>query len=181
MKIITFILFNFITVCSLAQSPKRIIKKLGSNPVFFIDSVSVLPSDIQQYDPEQIAVVTVFRGKEATDILGEDGKDGVMYIETIPFAKKRYWKFFSAKSKSYANLLPDFDSDSTVQYILNKKILTGKGVEGNLASIDDKIFKEIRIIDKETLEKQYGVTNKIYGVLIISDVPKNLYHGKKKF
>jgi len=181
MKNLTFILLTFISICSYGQSPKRIVKKLGSNPVFFIDSLNVLQSDIQKYNPEQIASVTVFKDQEAINILGEDGKDGVVYIETIPFAKKRYWKFFSTKSNSYADLLPNFDSDSTVQYILNTKVLAEKGFEGNLASINDEIFKEISIIDKVALEKQYGITNKVYGVLIVSDVPKNLYKGKKKF
>ncbi len=181
MKNLIFILLAFISIYSYGQSPKRIVKKLGSNPVFFIDSVNVLQSDLQKYNPEQIASVTVFRDREAINILGEEGKDGVVYIETIPFAKKRYWKFFRTKSNSYADLLPNFDSDSTVQYILNTKVLAGKGFEGNLASINDEIFKEISIIDKVTLEKEYGVTNKIYGVLIVSDVPKNLYKGNKKF
>ena len=88
MKNLVFILLTFISICSYGQSPKRVVKKLGSNPVFFIDSVNVLQSDLQKYNPEQIAAVTVFKDKEAINILGEEGKDGVVYIETIPFAKK---------------------------------------------------------------------------------------------
>ncbi|ACU04024.1 hypothetical protein [Pedobacter heparinus] len=65
MKLTAFILFNFITLIGFAQSPKRVLKKLGSNPVFFMDSVNVLQSDLQQYRPEQIASVTVFKDKEA--------------------------------------------------------------------------------------------------------------------
>ncbi|WP_316812899.1 hypothetical protein [Pedobacter heparinus] len=181
MKLTAFILFNFITLISFAQSPERVLKKLGSNPVFFMDSVNVLQSDLQQYRPEEIASVTVFKDKEAIDILGEEGKDGVVYIETIPFAKKRYWKYFKTKSKSYGELLPNFDSDSTILYIINKRVLSEKGYEGTLAAINDKVFKEIMIVDKATLEKQYGITNKLYGVVIVSDVPDNLYNGKKKF
>ncbi len=181
MKNLTSVLLIFISIYSYGQSPKRAVKKLGSNPVIFIDSINILQSDLQNYDPDQIAIVTIIKDQEAKDILGEDGKDGVVYIETIPFAKKRYWKFFRTKSSAYADLFPDVDSDSTVQYILNTKVLGQKGFEGNLASIDDEVFKEISIVDKVTLEKQYGVTNKIYGVLIVSDVPKNLHNGKKMF
>jgi hypothetical protein len=103
-----------------------------------------------------------------------------VYIETIPFAKKRYWKFLSSKSKSYAKLFPNFDSDSTVQYILNKNLLSEKAFEGDLASINDEVFKELTIIDKATLENQYGVKDKLYGVLILSDLPKRLFKGSMK-
>ncbi|WP_316812895.1 hypothetical protein [Pedobacter heparinus] len=44
----------------------------------FLWIVNVLQSDLQQYRPEEIASVTVFKDKEAIDILGEEGKDGVV-------------------------------------------------------------------------------------------------------
>lgn len=171
---------NSIAITGFAQSPKRIIKKLGNEPVYYIDSISVDKSQLQKYDPNEIAGLTVFKGKEAVDILGEDGKDGVVYIETKLFAKKRFWNFFRLKSAEYLDLVPTFDSDSTIQYILNKRILKDN-YEGTLASIDDNVFKEIKILPKQVLIDEYGILDKEYGVLIISEAPENLYKGNKKF
>ena len=81
-RILFFTLCSFIGLISIAQSPKRTIKKLGNNPIFFIDSVNVDNSELQKYDPTEIAQVTVYKDKEATDLFGEDGKDGVVYIFT---------------------------------------------------------------------------------------------------
>jgi hypothetical protein len=53
--------------------------------------------------------------------------------------------------------------------------------EGDLSSINDKIFKGIEIITNEQLAKDYGITDKKYGVIIHSTVPDNLHNGKEKF
>jgi hypothetical protein len=169
-----------ISSAATAQSPKRAIKKLGNEPAFFIDSISVSKDDLQKYDPNQIAAVSVYKDKTAIELLGEEGKDGAVYIETKAFAKKKYWSYFKSKSEAYATAVPDAAGDSTVQYILNGKLLK-ENYEGDLSSINDTIFKSISIISKEELEKQHGVKNKRLGVLIHSEVPDNLYKGKKKF
>lgn len=72
------------------------------------------------------------------------------------------------------------NSHTTIQYILNKQVLT-KGNEGILSLIDDKVFKELKILSKNELIEEYGITGKEHGVLIFSAVPDGLYHGKKKF
>jgi len=172
--------FTLTTIVAFSQSPKRALKKLGAEPVYFMDSVNVDKSELMKYDPSSIAIVTVLKGKEAIDIIGEDGKDGVVYIETISFAKSRYWRYFRSKSAEYSALVPVAGQDTTVQYILNGKILD-KNFEGNLAVIDDKVFKEIKVLTKEDLQKQYGIQNKEAGVSIKSEAPKDLHNGKKKF
>ena len=173
-------IFSFLTTMALGQSPERALKKLGAEPIYFMDSVNVEKSDLMKYDPKEIASVSVLKSKEAMAILGNNGKDGAVYIETIPFAKSRYWKYFRGKSPEYKALVPLVGQDSTIQYILNDRVLD-KGFEGNLALVDDKVFKEIKILNKEELQKQYGISNKDAGVVIKSNVPKDLYHGKKKF
>lgn len=180
MKLLFTTLLSLITIVSFSQSPKRALKKLGSEPVYFMDSVNVEKSELMKYDPNEIALVTVLTSKEAIDILGEYGKDGAVYIETIPFAKSRYWKYFSSKSSEYRALVPIVTQDSTVQYIMNDKV-QDKNFEGNLALIDDKVFKEIKIITSQELQKQYGIKNKVAGVIITADRPKDLYNSKKKF
>ncbi len=178
-QILSFVL-SFLTFSVLAQSPKSVIKKLGDDPVFFIDSINVDKAELYKYQPTDIATVSVYKDSNAIRLVGPGGKDGAVYIETKVFAKNRYWQYFKTKSAEYANLIPTPASDSLVQYILNRRILK-ENFEGTLSSIDDKTFKEILIVDKRTLEKEYKITNKSFGVVIKSDVPEDLYKGKKKF
>lgn len=181
MKKYIFLLTSFLFVCfAQAQPPKKALPKVGDNPIFFVDSIKVDKPYIQQMNPKQVASLSVYTEKEAFDLLGEAAKDGVIYIETIPFAKKRFWTYFKSKSVEYAELVPTVDSDSTIQYILNEKVLK-KDYEGNLSSINDKVFKGIKIISKEELIKDYQITDKAFGVLVLSDVPPDLDKGKEKF
>lgn len=101
MKLCLTSLLTIITIAAFSQSPKRALKKLGANPVYFMDNINVDKSDLMKYDPNEISLVTVLKSKEAMEILGDDGKDGAVYIETITFAKSRYWKYFSSKSTKY--------------------------------------------------------------------------------
>jgi len=147
-----FILFCFLSISAFAQSPKKVLKKLGNNPVIFIDSLNVDHVEFKKYDPKDVSSVTVYNGKEAIELVGEQGKDGVVYIETIKFSKIRYWNFFKSKSLEYLKIVPTPNSDTNVQYILNKRVLT-EDFEGTLASIDNKTFKQIIILSKEDLKK----------------------------
>ena len=169
-----------ISAITFAQSPNRVLKKIGDKPIVFMDSIIVDYSQIAKFEADEIASFTVFKGKEAIDLRGKEGKDGVIYIETKKFAKIRYWNYFKSKSPEYFNILPDLEKENSVQYVLNDKILTDN-FEGNLASINDQIFKGITIISKDELVKKYNIENRDFGVLIKSSVPDNLYHGNKKF
>src|SRR5690606_3337391 len=143
-KITALLMLNYIWMAASAQSPERIKKKLGDKPVYFIDSIKTDQSGLLKQDAEQIAAVTILTGRDAVNVVGDEGKDGILYIETKPFAKKRFWTFFKSKSEEYSNLVPTLESDTTIQYILNENILKDN-YEGILASIDDKVFKEIKI------------------------------------
>lgn len=156
------------------------IKKIGNDPVYFIDSVNVEQSEMMKYEPSQIAIVNVYKDKDALELMGEDGKDGVIYIETKDFAKNRYWKYFCSKSKEYAQAVPSSTQDDGIQYILNDRVLQ-KDFEGDLALIDDSIFKGILVIGERDLKKKYKIDNKSIGVVIESDKPNNLYKARKKF
>ena len=72
-RIFFFTLYLFIALISIGQSPKKTIKKLGNDPIFFIDSVNVDNSELQKYDPTEISHVTVYKDKEATYMFVEDG------------------------------------------------------------------------------------------------------------
>ena len=170
-------------VCCLTtfgQKPKKAIKKLGDNPIFFIDSVNVDNSELMKYGPTEIAQVTVYKDKEAKDLFGEEGKDGVVYILTKKYAKSKYWQYFQSKSDDYKKLVTSPEGDTAIQYILNERILK-ENFEGDLFLIDDTVFKSIRVLTKDILEKEFKIFDKELGFQIRSDIPENLYRGQKKF
>jgi len=179
-RALLFTIFALIGITLLGQKPKKVIKKLGDDPIFFIDSINVLQSELMKYDPTEIAQVTVFKDKEATDLFGDEGKDGVVYITTKKYAKMKYWTYFQSKSDDFKRLVPSPESDTSIQYVLNDRVLKNN-FEGDLYLIDDSIFKEIKLLTKEVLQTQYKIFDKEIGFQIKSDIPENLYRGKKKF
>lgn len=95
-----------------------------------------------------------------------------MYVETRGFSKKRFLRYFKSKSKEFSKILDSKGDDSTFQYILNGKILTGN-FEGDLAIIDDKLFQKINIIKQKELSAKYSIKDKDYGIIIASTVPED--------
>jgi hypothetical protein len=177
-SLFALIILSFFLITNSYAQGKSELPPLGPNPVYFIDSVRV--QNLSNLNPQDLAMVTVYTDKDATDIVGDEGKDGLVYMETKIFAKRRYWRYFKSKSADYEKIVPNPESDTTVQYIINNNIQKASGI-GNLASINDKLFKSIQIIDKATLIEDYGIEDKLYGVIIISDVPPTLLGGKDKF
>lgn len=164
-----------------AQAPKKAEAQLNANSVYFVDSVRLEnQAALMQYDAKTIAAVTIYTSPEAVALLGEAGRNGAAYAETIPFARRRYWRYFCRKSAGYAALVPTPAADSAVQYVLNGKPIVEEAA-GNLSSIDDATFKGLRVVDAKTLALKYGINTSKPGVILESGVPKNLYHGKQKF
>jgi hypothetical protein len=141
-----------------------------NEPVFFLDSIRVNKAVLANYVPSEISSVTVYKGDNAIKRIGAEGKNGLIYIQTKVFAKQLYWNYFKLKSKEYARIVPDAQNDRLIQYVLNSKLLKDN-YESDLAAINDSTFKEITIIDKDQLVKQYGVNDKNYGVIIVADIP----------
>lgn len=152
----------------------------ADDPLFFIDSIRVNKSALKDYDPSEIASVTVYKDSNAIKKMGLAEKNGLIYIETKEFAKQRYWNYFKMKSPQYAQIVPTIESNNDVQYILNKKVLK-ENFEGDLAAIDDSTFKGLRILTKKELMEEFGISDKRYGVVITSDVSGNLYNRNSKF
>ena len=178
MKYLIILLFSL--SISFAQSPTKPSTNLGENPVFFIDSLSVAKEIFMKFDSNRISSLTVVNKNEAIEMLGDDGKDGAVYIETKEFCKKRYWTYFSSKSSEYSQLVASPFTDENVQYILNDRVLKS-GSEGILSLVNDRVFKSITFISKEELQKKYEIEDKDFGFLIESETPKNLYNGDSKF
>lgn len=140
-------------------------QQLSNDPVFFIDSVNVTRLELQGYEPTDIAVLTVVKDSNAIKLIGPQGKYGIVYIETKKFARNKYWNYFKSKSADYLKIVPAPASDSTVVYILNDKVLT-TNFEGDLSLIDDSNFIELKVIDKQKLNKDYNISDKSFGVLV---------------
>ncbi|MBB6331821.1 hypothetical protein HNP24_002771 [Chryseobacterium sediminis] len=170
MKYLFFTFFCF--SISFAQSSQYGLDKLGSNPVTFIDSVKVNKPEIFALDSKLVALMSVYGPTEAKKLIGEDGKDGVIYVETKDFSTKRFLRYFRSKSKEFSKLLDSNGDGHTFQYILNGKVLTSN-FEGDLALIDDKVFKKINIVKKKELSAQYNITDKDYGIIISSTIPED--------
>ncbi len=140
-------------------------KQLFEDPVFFVDSVNVTRIELQKYKPADIASVTVYKDTNAIKLVGPQGKYGAVYIETKRYARNKYWSFFKNRSGQYLELAPTPEADTSISYILNGKVLT-TNFESNLSAINDTDFIELIIISKEQLIKDFGITDKKYGVLI---------------
>ncbi|MEP7228788.1 MAG: hypothetical protein ABI691_00970 [Ginsengibacter sp.] len=146
-KIITFL---FLTATSFGQLPKRAMKKMGLNPIVFLDSVETEMNVLQQLNPFEISNISIVKPKKAKKLLGDKGADGAIYVMTVKAAKIIYWNYFRTKSDEYKKLLNSPEADTTVQYILNGEVLSETAAPGSLFLISDKNFKSINIIDKES-------------------------------
>ncbi len=141
-----------------------------TEPVMFLDSVRITPDELaEQYEPADMAAITVYKDTNAIKLIGPDGRNGVVYLETRKFARNRYWKLFGSRSAEYRKAVPSPESDSTVAYILNGKLLTGS-FEGTLSTINEKTLLDLKVIDKKKLGSDYGVTDKQVGVVIKAEL-----------
>ncbi|HVV07392.1 MAG TPA: hypothetical protein VHC96_24355 [Puia sp.] len=124
----------------------------ANEPAFFLDSIRVNSGVLRSYDPSEIAFITVYKDSNATRLAGKEGANGVVYIITKPFAREHYWKYFQSRSVEYRKIAPDLESESTLVYMLNDKILT-KDQEAALFGIGDDNFLELKVVDKRVVIK----------------------------
>ena len=136
-----------------------------NEPVFFLDSVRVRSDILYTYDPNDLAAISVFKDSTAIKILGNEGKNGVIYITTKKYAKEKYWKYFNSKSPEYSKAVPSIDNESNVVYILNQEVLTGDFI-GTLFYIDNDSFIDLKVLTKKQLKKEFRIKDKDWGILI---------------
>jgi hypothetical protein len=156
-----------------AQDPKVSIHTTGNDPLFFIDSTMASRVEMEKLNPKEILSVSVYKDKNISSLAGTEAKYGIVYITTRGYMRSKYWNYLKSKSSEYSKIVLTPDADTTIQYILNNHILN-TNIEGDLSLIDDRTFKGIRIIDKETLQKEFGISDKTYGVIIKSKKSENL-------
>ena len=144
--------------------------KNPGDPIYFLDSIRMNRMALENFDPADFVAITVVKGKRALELVGQDGKNGVIYIETKDVAKRHYWAYFKSRSKDLAQLPIDPKNDSSFQFILNGRQITGD-FDNQPMDISDKNLKSISVIGKDELAKNYGITGKNYGVIILADLP----------
>ncbi|TWI89190.1 hypothetical protein LX66_3284 [Chitinophaga japonensis] len=133
--------------------------------VYVIDSVEATPYEINGLGPDQIAMITIARGRKTIEKYGERAANGVFYIETKAFARQRYNRMFSNLSPAYAAALQKYGSDSSFRYIVGGSPVTSNQ-ESQLAALEKKDITGIRILDAVALKKEYEVEGKQVGVVI---------------
>jgi hypothetical protein len=180
MKKITLLFLLIPTLLFAQDSPRKMRKKIKDLQLVVIDSLIASPDEVANIDPNTIATVRLLTDTDATKLYGEDAKGGVLICETKPYARKKYIKFFRKVSHQYDSLYSTTNSDSTFQYILNKKIKT-ENFEGTLSLINDDLFISLEIVTADDLKNKYGITGKSYGILIYSKKPADLYDKKGEF
>ncbi len=176
-----FIIFLLFSVSSFGQLPKNSMKKMGQNPIVFLDSVETDMSALQTLNPFDISNIGIVKPKKAKKLLGDKGVDGAIYVTTIKSAKAIYWNYFSLRSDKYKQLFNSPQADTAVQNILNGEALPDTAAPGSLFLINDKNFKTINIIDKESGKFMMdNVIPKRYIVVISAKRPKELVKTSKK-
>jgi hypothetical protein len=162
------------------DDPKTAAGKLGPNPIFIIDSQKVSQSDLSKYSPDSIATVVMLYDTSATKLYGAAAKDGAVIMETRSFARHMFISFFRKSSQPYDSLYKVVGNDTSFAYIINDKVQKGN-YEGNLSAITEELFGGLEILTKEQLYSKYNISDKLFGILVHSKKPKDLYNADKKF
>ncbi|HEY8895048.1 MAG TPA: hypothetical protein VIM79_09550 [Niastella sp.] len=159
-----------ISCYSVFKNAEKRHKPEQADPVFFIDSVHVSKRELEKYQPTEIATLTVYKDSNAIKLIGEQGKYGVIYIETKKFARNRYWQYLKHKSPEYAKAVPSPEKEDQVVYIINGKIQANP--EGSLATINDSNFIDLKVVGAAFLKKTYGIRDRKYGIVINANIGK---------
>ncbi len=170
--IFSIFFFGYVTGCS--KSIKNIedaSKRLGKNPYFEVDNQPVQRNEFIEYNPEDIASLTIYGKKSAVKLFGNKAKDGAVTVETIKYATDKYETFFKSVSSEYKEMLTETKPED-IQYILNDSVLT-KHFAASLSSLDLKTLKDIKIIERTELVNKYQVNDKLKGVVIRANLPEN--------
>ncbi|MEZ2444197.1 hypothetical protein AB6805_20885 [Chitinophaga sp. RCC_12] len=150
----------FISVGAMAQVA-------SDDPVYVLDSVIVTPAAMGQVTPDRIGVITVAKGAKAVLKFGSQAENGVIYIETKPFARKRVNALLSSESPAYDSLLRKYGNDSSFYFIINGKPVTPTNETG-LMTLDPKTFRSVRVISEKEVQDKYQVMDQKAGVVITS-------------
>jgi hypothetical protein len=180
-KLLLIYSFLFLTFGVFAQQETKPVHFSNRRtPLIIIDSQRVAAADISKYSPDSVTKVVVIADTSAIKLYGDSAKYGALIVETRSFARRNFISFFRKSSKQYDSLFAAMGNDSTFQYIINGNLQIGN-YEGNLSSINDELFEGLEVLTKEQLQTKYKISNKQYGILIHSKIPKDFFNPENKF
>jgi hypothetical protein len=137
-------------------------RELSDESLIFLDGVHVNKADIEEYDPTEIAFITVVK---SNDLHGPaDGRDAI-YVYTKKYSREQYWNYFKSKSRRYGEVIPSPDSGYDVVYILNGAVLE-ENIESVLFDVNDSNFIDLEVIDEKELKKRFKIKGKKWGVAV---------------
>jgi hypothetical protein len=158
--------FRIILVCLLLGSIACAAQDTSEDPIYFVDSVKT-ETGMNGLNPENIGLISVVKGKKLVEKYGPGAVNGVIFIETKPFAHERYKKMFSEIAPAYAAALKQHGTDSSFQYILDG-VLVKNPVDAMLTALERKSIIDISVISSAVLLTDYKVKGKQAGVVIRS-------------
>ncbi|WP_143011590.1 hypothetical protein [Chitinophaga filiformis] len=168
-----------IIVCLLVWRTAGMAQDLSSipgvpeNALIFVDSVES-KKGMEGLDPSKIALIDIVKGAKLKEKYGPRGENGVIFIETVDFARKRYTRMFGELSQPYAKALKEYGSDSSFQYVLDGSPINNS-IPQMLAAMERKNIENIVVMPpkmaKDTV-KDYEPNDKLLWVLIQSKTTK---------
>lgn len=136
--------------------------------LFIVDSVEAT-GGLHNLSPENIAFMNVVKSPTLQAKYGSRAANGIIYIETKPFARKRYNRLFMALSPAFEAAVKKYGDDSRFQYILDGKKIDENSVN-MLAALERNAIASVAVVDAKVLKQQYDVKDKEkkVGVVITS-------------
>lgn len=158
-----FLFTSFILLSTISGLAQQFASK-PETPIFILDSTRINDLQLKDLNANSIAKMNVYKGEEAIKIMGEEGKNGIVFIETKEFKKKQFWTMLASISSEYKELVPSPDSLYSIPYIYPGKTILERADE-KIFSIKPEDIKSVQIIGFAEMKKKYGIEGK-KGVLI---------------
>lgn len=136
--------------------------------LFIVDSVEATDG-LKNLSPDKIAFMNVVKSPTLQAKYGPKAANGIIYIETKPFARKRYNRLFTGLSPAFEAAIKKYGDDSKFQYILD-----GVKIDENsmnmLAALEPNGIADLVVVDAKMLKKTFDVKDKEkkVGVIITS-------------
>jgi hypothetical protein len=135
--------------------------------LFIVDSVESV-NGLGNLTPDKIAFINIVKSPTLQEKYGAKAANGIMYIETKPFARKRFTRLFSTISPAFeAAYKQAGGTDSAFQYVLDGQKIDDTTMN-MLAALEKNAIANIAVIDAKALKGQYQVKDKKVGVVITS-------------
>jgi hypothetical protein len=136
--------------------------------LFIVDSVEAT-GGLNNLSPDKIAFMNVVKSPTLQAKYGPKAANGIIYIETKPFARKRYNRLFVELSPAFEAAIKKYGDDSKFQYIMDGVKISENSMN-MLAALEKKSITNLLVVDAKTLKTTYDVKDKEkkVGVIITS-------------